>query len=251
MEPKLTYQASSPDEAAAGLIQGTLNPFRYEGHTLDPDEVAGIVVSMVPTGAKVLDVGCGSGEVAAILRDICRAHVVGIEPDPERAERSRERGLQVHMGYLNQKLIREVGLFDIVLFADVLEHLANPQPMLLLCREALQPGGAVIVSVPNVAHWSVRANLFFRGKFKYEPSGIMDATHLRWFTEASIKSLVAASGFKVAEYRATANAGLIDNACRRPLSWLPVGFRARFLRLASRCWPTLFGAQHVLKAEML
>ena len=206
---------------------------------------------MIPPGARVLDVGCGSGEIAAIVRDRCSAQVVGIEPDPQRAERSRGRGLQVYLADLNQALIHELGPFDVVLLADVLEHLSDPQAMLLLSREALRPGGAVIISVPNVAHWSVRANLFFRGKFKYEPSGIMDATHLRWFTEASIKSLVASSGFKVAEYRATANAQLIDNACRRPLSWLPASYRSRFLRLASRCWPTLFGAQHVLKAEVL
>ena len=78
----------------------------------------------------------------------------------------------------------------------------------------------------------------------------MDATHLRWFTRDSIQALLAASGFRTIQYRATASPGLPDNEYRAPLRWLPANFKARFLRLGSRKWPTLFGAQHVLKAEM-
>jgi hypothetical protein len=158
--------------------------------------------------------------------------------------------LKVHVGLLSRELIHEIGPFDVVLFADVLEHLPDPHAMLLMSREALRAGGAVIVSVPNVAHWSVRTNLV-RGKFQYQPSGIMDATHLRWFTAASVRSLIASSGFKVTGYRAAAGTILGDNVFRRPLVWLPTNFRTRLLRFASKRWPTLFGSQHVLKAEML
>ena len=243
-------QSSSPDQAAAGLVQGPLDPLRYGGQVFDPDEVSGIATRMIPNGARVLEVGCGTGSLSKIVADICHAEVVGVEPDSSRAERARAHGLQVFTSYLTADLVHEMGSFDVVLLADVLEHSPAPQSMLVLSRQALKPRGAVVVSVPNVAHWSVRANLL-RGKFKYESHGIMDATHLRWFTAESIKCLLASSGFKVTEYRATVCADLIDNAGRRPLSWLSAGSRARFLRLASRRWPTLFGAQHVLKAEML
>jgi methionine biosynthesis protein MetW len=240
---------ASPDEAAAGLVEGSLDPLRYGGQVLDPDEVSGIVTSMIPPGARVLEVGCGTGSISEIVRETCRADVMGIEPDAARAHRAAGRGLKVHVGYLSRELIHEIGHFDVVLFADVLEHVPNPHAMLVMSREALRAGGAVIISVPNVAHWSVRANLL-RGKFQYRQSGIMDATHLRWFTVATAKSLIVSSGFKVVQYRATAGVEVCENFCR-PLAWLPANLRARLLRFTSRRWPTLFGSQHVLKAEML
>lgn len=247
---KVISQAGTPDENAAGLIQGSLDPLRYDGHLLDPDEVSGIVTSMIPTGARVLEVGCGTGSLSQLVRETCRADVVGIEPDPARAQRAAARGLKVHVDLLTRELIREIGSFDVVLFADVLEHLSNPHAMLLLSREALRAGGAVIVSVPNVAHWSVRVDILL-GRFRYQPYGIMDATHLRWFTLDTLNALIASSGFKVTSSRATAGITLPDNVYRRPWRWLPPNYRTRLLRFGCGHWPTLFGCQHVLKAEML
>jgi methionine biosynthesis protein MetW len=248
MKSKVIEQTVSLDEAAAGLVEGPLDPLRYDGQVLDRDEVSGIVTRMIPSGARVLEVGCGTGSLSKIVTDTCHAEVVGIEPDSTRAERARARGLQVYVTFLTPELIHEIGLFDVVLLADVIEHVPNPQAMLLLSRQALKPGGAVIVSVPNVAHWSVRVDLL-RGRFRYQQFGIMDATHLRWFTVASIKSLIVSSGFKVAEYRATAGLALPDNVHRRPWRWLAPRWRVRLVRLACRRWPMLFGCQHVLKAE--
>jgi methionine biosynthesis protein MetW len=248
---KIADPNASPDQNAAGLLEGVPDPLRYDvEHPPDPDEVHGIVASMLPAGAKVLDVGCGSGVLAKVLEDASGAEFLGIEPDATRAARAVARGLKVRVGYLTAETVREIGLFDIVLFADVLEHLPNPQSMLLVARQALKPGGAVIVSVPNVAHWSVRLCLV-RGLFQYQIEGIMDATHLRWFTADSIRALLVSSGFRVVEYRATAGQWLLDNWGRAPLRWLPARGRVRFLRTASKRWPTLFGAQHVLKAVML
>ena len=248
--PKLVGEYQSPDENAAGLISEMLNALRYDGHVLDPDEVSGIVASFIPRGARVLDVGCGTGSLSRIVADVCHADVVGIEADPRRAARAGARGLTVRVGYFSHELIRELGSFDVVLFADVLEHLPNPQAMLLLARECLKSRGSVIVSVPNVAHWSVRVDLV-RGRFLYQPCGIMDATHLRWFTAAAVRSLLASSGFNVTGYRATAGLTLADNVDRRPWRWLPINSRTRILRFTCRRWPTLFGTQHVLKAEMV
>lgn len=249
--PKIAERAPSPDRNAAGLLQGDPDPLRYDvEHPADPDEVHGIVASMIPAGAKVLDVGCGSGVLTKLLKDVTHADFLGIEPDTTRAARAMSRGVKVRVGYLTAETVREIGLFDIVLFADVLEHLPNPQEMLLVARQALKPGGAVIVSVPNVAHWSVRLCLL-RGMFQYQVEGIMDATHLKWFTAESIRALLASSGFSVIQYRATAGQWLLDNWGRAPLRWLPAGSRVRFLRGASKRWPTLFGAQHVVKAVMV
>lgn len=241
---------ASPDANAGGFLGAAPDPLRYDGdRPLDPDEVPGIVATMIPSGSRVLDVGCGTGTLACVLSDACSAKFVGVEPDAARAERARSRGVEVHAGYLTPELIGELEPFDIVMFADVLEHLPNPQSMLLLARGALVPGGAVIVSVPNIAHWSVRSCVL-RGKFDYQPFGIMDATHLRWFTAKTITSLLESAGFRVVGYRGTAGIGLPDNEARSPLRWLPQRQRHRILRRGSRRWPTLLGTQHVVKAEM-
>ena len=185
-----------------------------------------------------------------ILADNCQTEIVGIEPDSARAELAKSRGVNVYVGRLTSELIQMIGVFDVVLFADVLEHLPNPQSLLLTAREALRPHGSIVVSVPNVAHWSVRVDLI-RGRFQYQPTGIMDATHLRWFSAVSAKSLIASAGFRVTAYQATAGTTLLDNNLRRPMRWLPAQSRAKFLRFASKRWPTLFGCQHILKAEMV
>lgn len=248
--PETIAYASSPDENAAGLTQAHVDPLRYDGKVLEAGEATGIVVSMIPGGARVLDVGCATGSFGQLIAAHCHAEVVGIEPDPDRASLAAARGLNVRLGTLDHSLIRDIGTFDVVLFADVLEHLPSPQAMLLLAREALKPSGDLIISVPNVAHWSVRLEVL-QGRFRYQESGIMDATHLRWFTRTSISALLKSAGFRVTDYRVSLGAGLPDNKCRQPMSWLSDNKRAHLLRWGCRHWPTLFGAQHVVKAEMV
>lgn len=96
---------STPDENASGLLQGPVDPLRYEvDRPLDPDEVPGIVAKMIPAGSRVLDVGCGEGMLSAVLEVACRAEFVGIEPDPTRAARAAARGLNVVVGFSRNRL---------------------------------------------------------------------------------------------------------------------------------------------------
>jgi len=238
-----------PDNCAAGFIPGPLDPLRYDGQVLDPDEVTGIFASLISAGDRVLDVGCGTGSITKILADTCKIEIIGIEPDPTRVARAVSRGLKVHTGRLNSELIQTMGMFDLVLFADVLEHLPNPQSMLLTAREVLRPHGSVIVSVPNVAHWSVRVDVM-RGRFQYQPTGIMDATHLRWFTRETLLSFVSSAGFEITDYAGSAGILVPEIETRWPFRWMPVDLRRRFLHSASLRWPTLFACQHVVRAEM-
>lgn len=248
--PKPILRASSPDENAAGLTRVPVNPRRYDDRLLEPEEATSIIVSMIPSGARVLDVGCAAGALVELITNHCQADVVGVEPDPGRVAVAISRGLNVRLGTLEPSLISKIGVFDIVLFSDVLEHLPNPQAVLLLARDALKPGGSVVVSVPNVAHWSVRLEIL-QGHFRYQESGIMDATHLKWFTRSTATSLLESSGFRVIDYRVSLGAGLPDNVNHQPMSWLSDNNRVRLLRWGCRHWPTLFGAQHIFKAEML
>jgi len=88
--------------------------------------------------------------------------------------------------------------FDYIVFADVLEHLVDPWSVLELLRSHLMPSGNVLLSVPNVAHWSVRLNLLL-GRFEYTNGYLMDRSHLRWFTRRSARAMVELAGYRVVE----------------------------------------------------
>jgi methionine biosynthesis protein MetW len=232
-------------EGTGGFLLSAPNPLRYDGnHNLDPYEVSGIISGLVPRGARVLDVGCGTGALSVVLRDVNAAEVCGIEPDAARATLARDRGLDVLTGVLSPELHDTLGTFDVAIYADVLEHLSDPLGELVKVRPFVRPGGMVIVSVPNVAHWSVRYDLL-RGRFRYREYGIMDATHLRWFTEETIRQVVMQAGLDVVSVQHTAGVML---QCYREtrLASINEDWRSRQVRRLSRRFPRLFGCQHVV-----
>lgn len=163
-----------------------------------------ITVDLVGTGKRVLDVGCASGYLAAALVERGN-EVSGVEIDPEAAEVARPHLKQLYVGDIEDAdLAAEFGAnrFDVVIFADVLEHLRDPERVLRASRHLLSDGGYVVVSIPNVAHGAVRLALL-RGRFEYRPLGLLDATHLRFFTRSSFLELVAGGGFAATDVRHT------------------------------------------------
>jgi methionine biosynthesis protein MetW len=238
--------AASPDRHGDSLLGQSLEALRYDGHSDDPYEVAGMLRAMMPSNARVLDVGCGTGSVTLIANRDRNNSVLAVEPDPERAAVARMRGISVHDGLLDEGFLAEHAGFDVVMSSDVVEHTAAPAEFLHMMARALRPGGILLISVPNVAHWSVRLNLLF-GRFDYEPVGIMDATHLRWFTAKTIADLVERSGFEVLEMRQTTGMGLAlyhRGLVRR------IPRRHRVFQVLTGMFPRLFGVQHVLKARL-
>ncbi|HEX8420300.1 MAG TPA: class I SAM-dependent methyltransferase [Sphingomonas sp.] len=235
-----------PDRHAIGLVKHRVDPLRYGGHSEEPMEVAAILRSMMPSGVRVLDVGCGTGSVTVIANRGKGNDVIGIEPDQDRAAIVRARGIDVRAGELDSDLQRELGLFDVVMSSDVLEHVAASQTFLALLKASLRPDGTLLLSVPNVAHWSVRAMILL-GRFDYEDVGIMDATHVRWFTAKSLRQLLESSGFKVVEMRQTAGVTLpiYEHGFLRIV---PARVRRPMVRLGTRLLPLMFGVQHVVKA---
>jgi SAM-dependent methyltransferase len=167
-----------------------------------------LVLGAVPDGARVLDVGCATGYLAAELgRRGCT--VDGVEVDPIAAERAREHCRQVVVGDLEARATHaEVERMlggarpDVVICADVLEHLRDPWAVLSWLRTLLPAGGAgkAIISLPNIAHWTARRALV-RGRFDYADFGLFDRTHLRFFTRDSARELATRAGFAVQQER--------------------------------------------------
>jgi len=163
------------------------------------------VRALVPQSARrVLDAGCATGAVGAALRRDLGAEVVGLEVDAQYAAEAAGRLDAVHVGDLevllaDEDLVQRLGLFDVVIAADVLEHLRDPWTALARLAAMLEPGGAAVVSLPNVRHWSTFWALGRWGVWPREPAGIFDATHVRWFTLADALALVEGVGLAVIE----------------------------------------------------
>jgi len=156
-----------------------------------------LVLRLVPTDSRVLDVGCASGYLgAALIERGCR--MWGVEQDPVAAREAAV--LYEDVATLDLDGTSELpwprGSFDVVLAADVLEHLRDPLGALQRLREYARPGAAFVISLPNVAHASVRLPLLF-GRFRYRESGILDRTHCRLFTFSTAHELAEASGLEL------------------------------------------------------
>lgn len=158
------------------------------------------ILDRVPDGARVLDVGAWTGAHGSWLAQRRGATVDGVELEERAAAEADATGYRtVLVGSIDDPALRariEPG-YDTILFLDVLEHLVRPGDVLAAAREWLVPGGVVLVSLPNVAHWRVRLALL-RGRFDYADSGLMDRTHLRWFTRRTARDLVEGAGYRIA-----------------------------------------------------
>lgn len=149
-----------------------------------------------PRGRRVLDVGCGAGALGAALKERGAVHVTGVEPSPGPATRARARLDRLVEGdALSAPLPFAPGEFDYVIFADVLEHLPDPEAALKRYLPYLAPGGHVVVSVPNYRFYSVLWRLIV-DRWSYTDSGIRDRTHLRIFTRHSLQALLSVSGLR-------------------------------------------------------
>lgn len=161
-------------------------------------EIASPVLRFVDAGHHVLDIGCATGwQSRQLVERGCT--VVGVEVDPAAAERARRWCQRVVVCDLDvADLAVEIGdeRFDVIAAGDVLEHLRDPVGLLRSVAPLLRAGGRVVASIPNVAHGSVRLALL-TGAFPYAEAGLLDRTHLRFFTRDSVEELFASSGYTI------------------------------------------------------
>jgi len=156
------------------------------------------ILALIPPTAKyILDLGCGTGNLGKALKQRQDCVVHGIELNKDAAGLAAQNIDKVWIDNLNR--FDPAFLphkYDCIVFADILEHLINPWAVLKKFASVLTDGGTVITSLPNVAHPWIQGNLQ-RGLFRYEPAGILDITHLRFFTKTSISQLFYAAGLKI------------------------------------------------------
>jgi SAM-dependent methyltransferase len=163
------------------------------------------VLALIPPGCRrVLDLGCGRGELGRLLRAReGELSVTGIEWEPAAARTAAEHYEQVLVGALEIELPRLAAAgarFDLIVMADILEHTAAPAAILAQAASLLLPGGQVVVSLPNVSHYSVVLALL-GDRWDYAERGILDRGHLRFFTRRSFRRLAAAAGFRIEQER--------------------------------------------------
>jgi O-antigen biosynthesis protein len=185
----------------ASAERGSSAP-RYDFEEIDlaSDSVHADVVRLVGADKRVLELGPATGYMTRVLRER-GCTVVGIEIDKQMAERADEFCERVIVGDLDTlDLAAELGdeRFDVIVAADVLEHLKDPLGVLTQLRRFLEPDGSFVISVPNVAHGSVRLALL-TGHFDYRDIGLLDSTHLRFFTRESFEKLLDEAELGLAE----------------------------------------------------
>ena len=159
------------------------------------------LLSDLPVG-RVLDVGCARGELLIEL-DNQGWECVGVEIDTQDAHVARAKGLDVSTERIEHFIELVEGNFDCIVLADVLEHLRDPSDVLGRLKPLLSEHGLILISVPNVAHVTVRLQLLL-GRFQYSDRGIMDRTHLRFFTRRSLIEMLEREGFVIEHEEFTA-----------------------------------------------
>jgi SAM-dependent methyltransferase len=161
------------------------------------------LLKIIPVTAKrLIEVGCSSGALAREFKKISPAcDYLGLEIEPAYAalaRRSGDRCLNLNLEESGDDFWSTVADRDCWIFGDVLEHFKNPWAVLSKIRAVIPPNGVIVACVPNAQHWSLQVKLSV-GAFEYENAGLMDKTHLRWFTRQTLLKLFADTGFAVTE----------------------------------------------------
>ena len=171
---------------------------------------------------SVLEIGCGSGATLAWLKDsgYCK-HTTGIELVAQQADIAEKVVDRLIQGSIDDMdLASWPERYDLILCLDVLEHLSDPWGLIEKLDYLLKPGGRLVASIPNIRHVSVLLPLLFKGEWKYRERGILDKTHLRFFTRQSAMEMMVASGLTLVQVHAL---GMKKGSQSRVLNKLTLG----------------------------
>lgn len=191
-EPELKGGAASWAARGSTTVPATA-PDRYRSNAR-PE-----MLPHVPSAARrILDVGCGAGVFAAVLkRERPGAEVWGVEPDAAAHAQAAQVLDRALLGHFEAGLGLPEAHFDAIVFNDSLEHFPDHRPALQLALRLLAPGGVLVASVPNVRYWPHLRHYLFEADWRYENEGIRDHTHLRFFTRRSVVRSLQEAGYEV------------------------------------------------------
>jgi methionine biosynthesis protein MetW len=194
------------------------------------------VFNEIPSNSSVLDVGCATGNLGEALIKQKNCKVDGMETNPKAAQAAKQRGygnvFDVNLDYQLNSLTGLENKYDVIVCADVLEHLVSPETALHYLQKFLKPGGKVVISFPNVAFLLNRLNLLL-GRWNYKEYGILDKTHLRFYTLKSGARMVETTGLKVLEVKPYNQFGMLRYL--KPLdSWFPGLLAFQFIIVAQK-----------------
>jgi 2-polyprenyl-3-methyl-5-hydroxy-6-metoxy-1,4-benzoquinol methylase len=214
-----------------------------------PNDPKTILFHYVSPGSVVLDVGCACGDFGIALKRFKQCDVHGLEYNPTSVTITRSTGAYTKVHQVDLDEIRDnaypeyFGKFDAIVLGDVLEHLYDPEDTLRKLLAYLKPGGFLLLSLPNMAHASIIANLL-RGDFSYTEFGLLDKTHLRFFTRRSIPVFLACNRLVIREHHYTV-IPIQGFQPENPYPYLPV---ATITALLDE--PHSFVCQYVIKAQL-
>lgn len=197
---------------------------------------------------RVLDVGCGAGDNAALIKAIdTAADIYGVTQSQPEAELARRHMSQCWVSDAESFLPDALAnlSFDVIVFSHVLEHFRDPAKVLSNFSRLLRPGGQILIAVPNIVSWRMRLQ-FLSGRFDYESAGTLDDTHLRFFTYHSVDKLLFSKADDLHIVEKVADGSV-------PLWWLRRYVFSRVLsgyidKWGSKHWPNLFGGQILIRA---
>jgi 2-polyprenyl-3-methyl-5-hydroxy-6-metoxy-1,4-benzoquinol methylase len=160
-----------------------------------------------PISGRLLDVGSGGGSWAPRLREAGASELVALDPSAAAIELARTRYDLAVVGTVEETDLEALGggPFEVIVAADVLEHLVDPWSALKKLRSWAARDAALAVSVPNLRFYRLVGNLVTRGDFEYEPFGVRDWTHLRWFTRRSLARTLSATGWEPRDWVTSAS----------------------------------------------
>ncbi len=165
-----------------------------------PQDAHSILMRLIPRGSKVLELGCASGYLSGYMEQALGCRVTGLEFDPAATAIAATRCSEVHTADLDAPNALDVAApsapYDVLLAAAVLEHLKQAESILQAAHKLLKPDATLIVSLPNIAHWSMRLHLL-SGQFDYQDYGLMDKTHVHLYTLKTGRDLLERNGYNV------------------------------------------------------
>lgn len=213
---------------------------KFDPESLDTKNIDRLAVEQVPEGSRVLDIGCATGFMGEYLIKKKKCFVYGVEKrDPELQIANKKLTGAINIDVNEEEFVDKIfesfgnDKYDVIMMTSVIEHLVNQTKFLNKCRRLLKKNAIVVVSTPNVAHWTIRLSLLF-GKFNYSEYGILDNTHLHLYTIDTFRKLFDGSGYSMRKLLIDPVGGGFPKISGILAKWFPGLFAYQILAVAGK-----------------